>query len=312
MKRSTPDEERLIGYLLGQLSPEEQAGIEERYLSDPEFHQELRAAERELIDRYVRGEVQREPFERQFLSSPSRRQRVEFARALMQSSAGQSATARESRGPADKLSRWSRLQWYFGTTRYNWLPVAAMLVVLVGASLLLVRRSFSPIPDTSTSTSTADAGRDVPPPPKPIGPSPEGGQAQPTPPGPDAGVTRGRGREPASGVVALALMPSLARAADAAPPTLVIDGNSAAVRLELHLETGGYDGYRVVVATPEGVEVWRGEGVKPDPQRGNERLVVRLPATRFTNGDYVVRVRGLRGALEVEGEESYFFRVRRE
>jgi hypothetical protein len=34
---------------------------------------------------------------------------------------------------------------------------------------------------------------------------------------------------------------------------LVIDGNED-VRLELHLATGGYARYRVLLATPEGVE----------------------------------------------------------
>src|SRR5688572_28098839 len=88
MKKGINHEERLFEYLLGQLSEDEQAQIEQRYLADPDFHEEILAAERELIDRYVYGELaNRELFETHFLSSPGRRQRVEFARALMQSPA---------------------------------------------------------------------------------------------------------------------------------------------------------------------------------------------------------------------------------
>jgi hypothetical protein len=78
-------EELLVGYLLGDLSEEEQVRIEDRALTDPSYLAEIEAAEADLIDAYVRGELPPDwlpGFERRFLRSPSRRSKVEFAQAL--------------------------------------------------------------------------------------------------------------------------------------------------------------------------------------------------------------------------------------
>src|SRR5262245_7922208 len=83
MKNGTDNKKRMVQYLLGRLSPEEQVEVEEQYLNDPDFYQTLQVTERDLIDQYVHGEVaDREQFERYFLALPRRRQEVEFARAL--------------------------------------------------------------------------------------------------------------------------------------------------------------------------------------------------------------------------------------
>lgn len=73
-------------YLLGELSEEEQSLLEEEYFDDPAFFQEVRARRDDLIDAYLRGELspdERARFETYFMATPRRRERVEFARALM-------------------------------------------------------------------------------------------------------------------------------------------------------------------------------------------------------------------------------------
>lgn len=80
------DEEIMVRYLLGDLPKDRKEWIEEQYFTNNEYHDELLATERDLIDRYVHDELsdkEREQFENYFLSSPARHQRVEFARALM-------------------------------------------------------------------------------------------------------------------------------------------------------------------------------------------------------------------------------------
>src|SRR5436190_9490399 len=59
--------------------------VEERLMSDSTFYEELLILEDELIDQYVRGrlsESNQATFEKYFLLSPERRQKVRFARAL--------------------------------------------------------------------------------------------------------------------------------------------------------------------------------------------------------------------------------------
>jgi hypothetical protein len=78
-------ERLLVSYLLGELSEEEQVRVEDRAFTDPSYLAEIEAAEADLVDAYVRGELPPDSlpgFERRFLRSPSRRSKVEFAKAL--------------------------------------------------------------------------------------------------------------------------------------------------------------------------------------------------------------------------------------
>jgi hypothetical protein len=79
------DETLLISYLLGKLTEEEKIQVEDRAFAHPDYLGALEAAEAELIDAYVRNKLPKTDcgaFERQFLTSPSRRSKVEFARTF--------------------------------------------------------------------------------------------------------------------------------------------------------------------------------------------------------------------------------------
>src|SRR5262245_34635249 len=98
MRSERVDEVLLVKYLLGNLTEEEEARVEDQAFTDREYLSALEAAEADLIDAYVRGELSqadRRGFERRFLVSPRRRSKVEFARALavVSSEAGPLAAA---------------------------------------------------------------------------------------------------------------------------------------------------------------------------------------------------------------------------
>jgi CHAT domain-containing protein/lipoprotein NlpI len=85
VKEEDISEELAARYLLGALPENESRQIEERYFADTDLYDQLRAAERDLIDRYARGELSgadRQRFEDRFLKAPGRRDRVEFGLAL--------------------------------------------------------------------------------------------------------------------------------------------------------------------------------------------------------------------------------------
>ena len=73
-------------YLLGvTLAAAQRRGVEERLLTDDDFCEEFEAAEDELIDQYLCDELsaaERARFERNFLSTTERRQKLTLARAL--------------------------------------------------------------------------------------------------------------------------------------------------------------------------------------------------------------------------------------
>ena len=81
-------EREMINYFLGNLSPERERQVEERFFSDDRFFEQLQAVKEELIDNYLHQKLCDEDkalFEKNFLSSPTHRQQVEFARFLMNS-----------------------------------------------------------------------------------------------------------------------------------------------------------------------------------------------------------------------------------
>src|SRR6516165_6072717 len=96
MRSERVDEMLLVKYLLGNLTEEEQVQVEDRAFSDPDYLAALEAAEADLIDNYVRGDLsesERRSFERLFLTSSQRRSKVEFARSLASVTAESKRTA---------------------------------------------------------------------------------------------------------------------------------------------------------------------------------------------------------------------------
>jgi hypothetical protein len=74
-------------YLLGTLAGEARQRVEERLLLEEDFLEELLSGEDELIDQYLHAtlsEEERDGFERHFLSTPERHQKLRFGRAFGQ------------------------------------------------------------------------------------------------------------------------------------------------------------------------------------------------------------------------------------
>ena len=85
MSREAGDQQRLVAYLLGTLPEETAERLDELSVTDTAFADSLAAAEHDLIDSYIRGELQGETLERfgqHYLASPFRREKVDLARAL--------------------------------------------------------------------------------------------------------------------------------------------------------------------------------------------------------------------------------------
>jgi hypothetical protein len=293
MKQPTHDEHRLTRYLLGQMSPEEQARLEERYLADPDLHAELRAIERELIDQYVHGELSNTAaFEQYFLATPSRRQKVAFARALKRSLAhapigAESEAAGRQRG--SWLASWRRL---FDVPNRVWQPILAMVVVLAVGWLVLSRRQ-EPVDRVAQTPLQPDRGA-------------SGSPASPAIPQPEV-TEPPRPAAPPPRVATFILASSLTRSRDDTQ-TLIID-RDVAVRLELQLETGDYRSYRAVLRTAEGGERWNRDQLRSERTTAGEAVVVTLPAGLLTGQDYTIRISGVTAQGQTDEVGSYYFRV---
>jgi hypothetical protein len=267
-QRTTYDEKRMIQYLLGQMDPAEQARLEERYVADPELRQELEATERDLIDQYVRGELANPgQFEKYFLNSPRRRQKLEFARALMQSLANAPVSLESSHTS------------FFSLRRRAWLPVAATLVLAVGVWQFIASRQAE------------QQIQQVPLPPAPP-------EVNPRPPEPS----------PAARSATLVLTSNLTRNTGETP-TLVI-GDNAQVVLQLQIEPADYKSYRAEIRTAEGVETETLNQRTPQLLNSGPVIILELPAGRFNDGDYTIKLTANTADGQVEEVGSYYFRVK--
>jgi len=137
-----PDNSELIRrYLLGTATEAESASIEERFMSDDPAFESVNAVEDELFYEYSAGEMsaeERSVFERRFLSDRAGRDRLAFARALLERTGeiGLEATPEPASGFVDSLIG------FFASRRALQLgAAAAMVLVAIGVVGLLIRNA---------------------------------------------------------------------------------------------------------------------------------------------------------------------------
>ena len=261
-------------YLLGQMSETEEAQVERAYLGSDEALEELRAHEDELIEDYLANGLEaaeKDRFERHFLASPGRLERLVFLRALADRAAA-GRTAPPARG-----------------TR-SWVPAAAGLAAVAVAGLLAAR-ALGPRPPSAGALASPPA---LPAPPA----SAAGGSALPAP-APAVPAT-------APATVSVRLRAPAVRG-DADVPA-VDPGDAPQVVLELPLDPRDpFSAHRGRVTAPDGSEAF----VSPwQPNRGEATLRVVVPSSSLRAGRYVLVIEGAGRAGE-EPVESYAFRVRR-
>ena len=253
MSAEATEERRLVAYLLGRLSDEEQVELEERYMEEDELHEELQATADDLIHAYLAGGLaseDRERFETYFLASPRRRQRLAFVRGLL---------AALDRIPTQ-------------TTRRAWtawfIPLAATLAVVL-AGLLIVQLLRRPRVEPRTA-----AGLITPP----------STALSTEPPPPSTSVPAHRPRRPTPPPVRVVRLPR-----EAAPVVEVaLAGRARSVRLEVPLDEARHPSYDAVIRRADGAEVWQARDLEP-PEPG-EPLVLEVPAAALAGGEYTLTV----------------------
>jgi CHAT domain-containing protein len=152
MGSGSKEEDRLVQYLLGLMPEQEAAKLEEVYLANDELNDNLQAAERELIDRYVEGtlsKIERDQFESFFLCSPGRHERLRFAKALKAYGLRSEAKAVVPKQSSFVLTLNSFFRSYAG------MAVAAMLLIAVGIAAWRVFLFKSPEQETLLALNNA-------------------------------------------------------------------------------------------------------------------------------------------------------------
>ena len=316
MGKNPVNDELMMRYLLGDVSDEEQARLEELYFEDDRAFEQLAALEDELIDAYVRGELseqQRKQFEGYFLNSIEQRRKLAFAESFTQylSEVRGAASAAVQERWRNRITGWLGIH---GSTARWAFAAAGAVVLIVGVGLVRengrLRTQLRQMQAEQTELRQREEQLS-----KQLAQRNE----------PSTGNAPGKGAEsqPHSlPIVALTLAPGLLRGS-AEQKTLVIPHGPHLVRLQLQVDGGqSYESYLATLETAEGVRVWSKEGLKTTPETGGRTVVLELPSGLLSNKDYILKLRGVRsGAVQtnqypseaqhlvVEEIAAYSFRV---
>jgi hypothetical protein len=296
MRSERVDETLLRRYLLGSLAEEEQVRLEDRAFADPEYLQALEAAEADLIDAYVSGELaqsDRREFERRFLLSASRRSKVEFARAF----ARVAAEVKDAESAVLKSpSGWHGV---FGLFR-GWGPAVQFaagtaLICVAGISWLLVQNGAMRSRIASLEAQRSD-----------LEVREEGLRRALTaesqkPPAPVS--------EPV--VASVVFLPGLTRS-ETRPEQLVLDSRSQIARIEVQLEArDDYPRFRAELRTRRGEEVLTRSNLLRSPSGAGYSVLLDVPATALAAGAYELALKGMADNEPAAAIGYYYFSVRK-
>ncbi|MBV9624261.1 MAG: hypothetical protein JOZ14_09805 [Acidobacteria bacterium] len=274
-------EKRMIEYLLGQLSAEEEAALEARYMADSAFFEELLAVEDDLRDAYERGELsapEKRAFEQRLLVSSEQVERQEFVRSLrdyVRKDSLLSAARFES-----SVGTWkSRLRLLVTGRRILLIPVlSATFLLLISAGWWLEHRTGRQ-PASVASLPAPKAQGSVP-------------------------------AQPDRGTIALVLTPGVARGQESGLASLLIPPGASWVRLELRFEAD-YSNYEAVLETPENKRIWSAGNLKPEASAGTKTISVDITSSLLQRGDYILTLYGTRRVGAPITVAEYPFRVDR-
>lgn len=331
MKHDSIHDELIVGYLLGDLPEEEQSEIEDRAFQDEQYLQAILAAESDLIDDYVRGELSasaRRQFESRFLTSAERRRKVEFARALASVTPEFAVTEKNIRPASASVPIiWPRtlaafLRGLNVAAKFS-LAAAALLIVIGGSWLvaerLRLRAELSELRAEQQSRerqqqalqqqiADEQARREE------LSAQLQHEREQRERSQQIVGELQRELEESAtqpsqSTVVSLALWPGISRSGGARPK-LALPQAARRVRIQIGVEPEDeYQSFRAELRAPGGQPIWAQDRLSARRVRAGRAVVLNLPASVFKAGEYELVLQGVTGKGTTEEVAYYYFDV---
>lgn len=287
-----------LRYLLGKLTEQETSEFEAQCFENDELFHEMTELENDLLLSYVRGELsadERQEFVAGYLSSPARRRKVEFMRALDRQMSGDAAPAEDRRPARLPLRSWS-LNAVSGAVALIALALICWLAILNYRLKNELRQAQSQ--EAALLHAQQDLEAKLAALNSRLKESGVGVSSQPQPPGPP--------------VMALNLAPGLSRSAGVIQQ-LALSPKASRVELNLYLENDRYIAYGAALQNTEGEQVWRKTAIKSHADSQGRRIVpCEIPSDVFRDGDYVLLLNGVTKSGKVEEDiAAYRFAIAR-
>lgn len=324
MREPTNKKQDFDVYLLGLLPDAEAEQFDELSFTDAQFADALSAAEKDLVDGFVRGELSGatlERFENYYPASPLRRKKVEFARSL-QILSERNFTAIKSVAAKETSGGFFASVIGFINSKPLQIGFAAGLFLLFAGGLWLVNnRSNQPQTEVVIQNSSASPQNQV----RNAGETEIAAVINENTASPNVvnktknkNVPAETNRTPQTAktpvmtsskivVATFFLAPSLRGANQL--KTLPISKNTINVAVGLQLESDDYSSYRVALTDESGGKnLWQSNFLKTSGTSENKILNIRFPAKLFKSQIHLLTVSGVRdGTMEIIS--NYSFRI---
>jgi hypothetical protein len=333
LRRDTDKEATEKRYLLGTLSEEEGAQLEEQYFADDEAFEEIQIVEEELVDAYVSDSLSasdRARFEQRLLSSPRLLERSRFASTLRESVSSRVPARPASTSKPVQASHRTGLSWWksvFGSSftqrpAFRSAFASAAIVMTVGGGLLV--SEWRRLLDQSRSIAAERAAiqqqkqdfdrqyaeqqsrnnqltaelQTL---------KEEGAQAEKEIEELRRAQEQSKTQSGISSMASLVLFPGSLRGPGAGHDLIVHPGTRR-IQLSLGLEANEHRAYRVSIINAAHTEVFHRDGLHPH----SNRIVFAIPPTGLERGVYEVRVSGVTSTGAVVPVSEYSFRLVRD
>lgn len=301
--------EKLRSYFLGELSADEAVRLENECLGDNVKFAELREAENDLLDDYVNHKLPpqvRKSFEENYLNSPFRQQRLEFAQALDQYLQNQTEST--------QTIEQNKFAWLdiFSFWKISAVTTAILLLVFGGFWILnyspqtqIGEVALNESPDILPSTTPIIVPKIEP---TPIKPKANVNQINtnisnisPTPK-PIASSTPTQIKPNQTVILALA---AVGLRDGGKTPQAIIGKDTKNVVLQLDLGETEAKNFQIKIVNADGATVYQINTTRASGKKIN----VNLPANLLKNDDYVAEISTTNADGETEKVSSYNFRI---
>ena len=298
MPSEEAEQKVLVKYLLGDLPETEQVEVEDRAFADAEYLTALEAAEADLIDAWMRGELsssEQRAFERRFLTSPGRRSKVEFARAFAR-------VLTESKR-ADRLVPRITLRSLIQAWSPGWRLAAGLAALLIiGWPVWLLTQNSA----MRSRVAVLETQRQE------LEKAQQGLRRQLDEQGRrDVNAAAQRQSAATPLIASLVLLPGLSRA-ETRTEQLILSPTAQIARIEIQLEArDDYPRFRAELRTRSGAEVLTVDNLRPQRSAGANAVSFHAPASLLEAGEYELSLKGRpRDGVPVD-VGYYYFSVRK-
>jgi putative zinc finger protein len=307
-------------YLLGTLTSDEKARLEEKYFTDDELFEQIEIVEDELIDAYIRGELAPDEathFQKHLAASERLAERVAFAQTLAKSTqrtAETTSTSQQKREPF-----WRSL--FFPTTHgsLRWAPIASLVVLVLGAGLLVfqfirIRQELQRLHERAQIEQRNQlASQELSQRNSELSVQLAEARAENERLANELASARKetpQDNEPKSFPAAFFLSPGALRSSG--KTNLVrVSSERPTVRLDLGLDAADYSSYQATIKNIDGNEVWTKSDLRVLTRGAGKVVQFSVPTSRLTNGFYSIELSGRSSSEPLQRAGTYSFRVER-